>query len=41
MRILFLVPVTKSPSLTLPEKLGRGAAVLPQRGRQFTLYVTK
>jgi len=39
MRILDLkiVLVLQSPSLTLPRKMGRGAAVLPQRGRLFTL----
>ncbi len=35
--VLVLVLVLQSPSLTLPRKMGRGATVLPQRGRLFTL----
>ena len=39
--VLILVLVLRPPSLTLPEKMGRGAAVLPQRGVQHTLCVSQ
>gem|GEM_PF-5272590 len=37
--VLILALNLHSPSLTLPRKMGRGAAVLPQRGGLNTLCV--